>query len=108
MKRDDQNINVWFVMLYLNQVKDFDLNHDGFIDLAEFQAMWKRLMQDTQDREKAKKAIFTMIDTDGSGSLSVTELKEVMMTVFGDKLEEQELEEQIKEHKATKHSTHNT
>ncbi|KAJ7040704.1 putative calmodulin [Mycena alexandri] len=63
--------------------------------INEFLAMMAKKFQDTDSEEEIRQA-FQVFDKDGNGTISVTELQQVMKSL-GEKLTDREVEEMIRE-----------
>jgi len=69
-----------------------DTNKDGEIDFDEFAALWWRREQANHEKEfdDVLKIAFGMFDTDGSGKVSLQELR-LKLTTLGDKMSDEEV-----------------
>lgn len=76
-------------------IKEVDADDSGTIDFAEFLTLMARKMK-TQDSEAEIQEAFKVFDTDNSGKISATELRQVMEKL-GEKLSDQEVEDMIRE-----------
>ena len=68
---------------------------NGTIDFPEFLTMMARKMKDTDSEEELKEA-FKVFDKDGSGFISASELRSVMVNL-GERLTDEEVDEMIRE-----------
>merc|ERR1711988_1174382 len=68
---------------------------NGTIDFPEFLSLQARKMKDTDTEEELIEA-FKIFDRDGSGFISVAELRHVM-TNLGEKITDEEVDEMIRE-----------
>merc|ERR1712137_590966 len=73
------------------------VDHDGSgsVELPEFLEMMALKLRDTDTEDELREA-FKVFDNDGSGSISNDELRRVM-TGYGEKLSDEEVDEMIKE-----------
>lgn len=80
-------------------VYSIDTNHDGMVDFKEFAAVWwtreKQNIEANWDLEL--EMCFNMLDLDKSGSLSIAELRETLMTMGTEKLTSAECDEMLAE-----------
>ena len=76
-------------------IKEVDLDGNGCIDFEEFVTLMNKKSKETDVEEEVINA-FKVLDKDGQGTISTSELKH-LMTTQGDKLTEEEVEEMIKE-----------
>jgi calmodulin len=82
----------------LNQIiADADMDGDGTIDFDEFiEMMNKQETRDLNDQVENLRRTFEIFDTDGSGKISSTELKQVMEKL-GEELDDFQISEMIRE-----------
>lgn len=82
----------------LNQIiADADMDGDGTIDFDEFiEMMNKQETRDLNDQVENLRRTFEIFDTDGSGKISSTELKQVMEKL-GEQLDDFQISEMIRE-----------
>ncbi|XP_069114961.1 uncharacterized protein [Argopecten irradians] len=78
-----------------DMIKEADADGSGDIDLEEFLALMAKKMKDTDSEEDLKQA-FKVFDKDNSGFITQIELRTVM-TNLGEKMDDEEVEEMIKE-----------
>ncbi|KAG0646486.1 Calmodulin [Hyphodiscus hymeniophilus] len=78
-----------------DMVNEVDSDRNGTIDFEEFCKMMTTPMKEV-DFEAEMKSAFKVFDHDGSGTISLDELRRVM-TSFGELLSEDELDSMIKE-----------
>ncbi|KIJ98372.1 hypothetical protein K443DRAFT_680798 [Laccaria amethystina LaAM-08-1] len=78
-----------------DMVNEVDRDGNGTIDFEEFLDMMSRNSIDENAEEEMRQA-FLVFDKDGSGSISKSELKQVMRSL-GEYLTDQEVEEMIRE-----------
>ncbi|KAL7413189.1 putative calmodulin [Mrakia frigida] len=79
----------------LGMVKEADVNKSGNIDFTEFVGMMTRNQKEVDWEEEIREA-FEVFDRNKDGTISATNLKEVMVNL-GEKVTLQEVEEMIKE-----------
>ena len=76
-------------------IAEVDTDGNGHIDFEEFVSLMNRRSKETDAEEEVINA-FKVLDKDGQGIISSTELRH-LMTTLGDKLTEEEVDEMIKE-----------
>lgn len=76
-------------------ISEVDADGNGTIDFAEFLTLMARKMK-TKDSEAEILEAFKVFDKDGSGKISATELRQVMINL-GEKLSDEEVAEMIRE-----------
>ncbi|XP_033736475.1 calmodulin-A-like isoform X1 [Pecten maximus] len=76
-------------------IQEADADGSGDIDLEEFLALMAKKMKDTDSEEDLKQA-FKVFDKDNNGHISQVELR-IVMTNLGEKMDDDEVEEMIKE-----------
>ncbi|EDV57678.1 neo-calmodulin [Drosophila erecta] len=77
-------------------INEVDSDGNGTISAAEFYNVILRKMRDTSKEEELRDA-FSVFDKENNGYISATELRAVFMAL-GEKLEDDELEEMIREY----------
>ncbi|KAJ6466853.1 calmodulin [Mycena sanguinolenta] len=78
-----------------DMINEVDVDRNGTIDFPEFLAMMAKKFQDTDSEEEIRQT-FAVFDKDGNGTISVTELQQVMRSL-GEKLTDREVEEMMRE-----------
>merc|ERR1711934_656161 len=78
-----------------DMINEVDADGNGTVDFPEFLSLMSRKMKDTDTEEEIIEA-FKVFDRDGSGYISAAELRHVM-TNLGEKLEDEELDEMMRE-----------
>jgi calmodulin len=78
-----------------DMINEVDIDGNGNIDFKEFLGLMARKMRDTDTDEELIEA-FKVFDRDCNGQITAQELKHVM-TNLGEKIEDAEVEEMIKE-----------
>merc|ERR1711937_363077 len=78
-----------------DMIREVDENSDGEIDFEEFQQMMTKKMANVNPQDELREA-FNVFDKDGSGTITVSELKEVMKNL-GESLTDDQIAEMIKE-----------
>lgn len=76
-------------------IAEVDIDGNGHIDFDEFVNLMNRRSKETDAEEEVINA-FKVLDKDGQGTISSTELRHIM-TTMGDKLTEDEVDEMIRE-----------
>jgi len=76
-------------------IQEVDIDGNGVIDFEEFVIMMNRRNKETDAEEDVINA-FRVFDTDCDGIISSTELRHIM-TTLGDKLDDNEVDEMIRE-----------
>ncbi len=76
-------------------IAEVDIDGNGHIDFEEFVNLMNRRSKETDAEEEVINA-FKVLDKDGQGTISSTELRHIM-TTMGDKLTEDEVDEMIRE-----------
>ncbi len=69
---------------------------NGKIEFSEFVTMMSNAMEEKKDGHEMMKA-FKVFDKDDNGFISKSELKQVMVSLEGNKITEQELDEMMSE-----------
>eukprot|EP01056_Protomagalhaensia_sp_Gyna25_P002816 Protomagalhaensia_sp_Gyna_25__2815@NODE_262_length_4139_cov_252_860488_g203_i0_p3_GENE_NODE_262_length_4139_cov_252_860488_g203_i0NODE_262_length_4139_cov_252_860488_g203_i0_p3_ORF_typecomplete_len154_score45_84EFhand_7/PF13499_6/3_8e22EFhand_7/PF13499_6/2_5e13EFhand_6/PF13405_6/3_3e11EFhand_6/PF13405_6/0_00055EFhand_6/PF13405_6/6_3e10EFhand_1/PF00036_32/4_1e09EFhand_1/PF00036_32/1_8e08EFhand_1/PF00036_32/1_1e08EFhand_1/PF00036_32/8_9e02EFhand_8/PF13833_6/0_00023EFhand_8/PF13833_6/1e15EFhand_8/P len=95
MKNLGQNPTDGELQDMLNEV---DADGNGTIDFTEFLSVMAKTVKESDHAEELL-AAFRVFDRDGDGFISGTELREVM-SALGEKLEDDELEEMLREAKS--------
>eukprot|EP01057_Protomagalhaensia_wolfi_P001248 Protomagalhaensia_wolfi_Nauph_80__1247@NODE_1736_length_1371_cov_205_636637_g1351_i0_p1_GENE_NODE_1736_length_1371_cov_205_636637_g1351_i0NODE_1736_length_1371_cov_205_636637_g1351_i0_p1_ORF_typecomplete_len154_score37_38EFhand_7/PF13499_6/3_8e22EFhand_7/PF13499_6/1_1e13EFhand_6/PF13405_6/3_3e11EFhand_6/PF13405_6/0_00055EFhand_6/PF13405_6/4_3e10EFhand_6/PF13405_6/1_9e02EFhand_8/PF13833_6/0_00028EFhand_8/PF13833_6/9_7e16EFhand_8/PF13833_6/0_00046EFhand_8/PF13833_6/8_4e06EFhand_1/PF00036_32/4_1e09 len=96
MKNLGQNPTDGELQDMLNEV---DADGNGTIDFTEFLSVMAKTVKESDHAEELL-AAFRVFDRDGDGFISGTELREVM-SALGEKLEDDELEEMLREAKSS-------
>merc|ERR1712048_1539796 len=78
-----------------DMINEVDADGNGTIDFPEFLSLQARKMKDTDTEEELIEA-FKVFDRDGSGLISVAELRHVMSNL-GEKITDEEMDEMIRE-----------
>ena len=78
-----------------DMINEVDPDGKGTIDFQGFLTIMTRKMKDTDPEEEMREA-FHMFDKDGNGFISAADLHHVM-TILGEKLTDEEVDEMIKE-----------
>ncbi|VDI64645.1 Hypothetical predicted protein [Mytilus galloprovincialis] len=78
-----------------NIISEVDVDGNGIIDFQEFLTMMAKKTKDTDSEEEIREA-FKVFDNDGNGTISSNDLRQIM-TTFGDKLPDDEIDAMIKE-----------
>mmetsp|Transcript_18805 Transcript_18805/g.34022 ORF Transcript_18805/g.34022 Transcript_18805/m.34022 type:complete len:156 (-) Transcript_18805:182-649(-) len=78
-----------------DMINEVDMDGNGTIEFQEFLVMMAKKMKDTDSEDEIKEA-FKVFDKDGNGFISAAELRHVM-TNLGEKLNDEEVDEMIKE-----------
>ena len=78
-----------------DMVNEVDADGSGTIEFPEFLNLMAKKMQDTDSEDELVEA-FKVFDKDGNGFISAAELRHVM-TNLGEKLNEEEVDEMIRE-----------
>ncbi|KAK5089441.1 Mitochondrial group I intron splicing factor ccm1 [Exophiala xenobiotica] len=78
-----------------DMVNEVDTDQSGSIELNEFMAMMATSLQ-PQDTAEETRAAFNVFDKDGSGTISASELRDVMKSL-GENLTDAEIDEMIRE-----------
>merc|ERR1711865_1194211 len=78
-----------------DMINEVDADGNGTVDFPEFLSLMSRKMKDTDTEEELIEA-FKVFDRDGGGFINAAELRHVM-TNLGEKLEDEEVDEMIRE-----------
>ncbi|KAF9465904.1 calmodulin-like protein [Collybia nuda] len=78
-----------------DMINEVDIDRNGIIDFDEFLALMVKQSKEGDEEEEMRLA-FEVFDKDGSGSISVAELKQVMESL-GENLTTHEINEMIRE-----------
>merc|ERR1711865_534405 len=78
-----------------DMINEVDADDNGTVDFPEFLSLMSRKMKDTDTEEELIEA-FKVFDRDGGGFINAAELRHVM-TNLGEKLEDEEVDEMIRE-----------
>lgn len=76
-------------------IAEVDIDGNGHIDFDEFVILMNKRSKETDAEEEVINA-FKVLDKDGQGTISSTELRHIM-TTMGDKLTDEEVDEMINE-----------
>ncbi|CAN4096706.1 unnamed protein product [Withania somnifera] len=61
-------------------INKIDVNGDGYIDIDEFGALYKTIMEEREEEEDIREA-FNVFDQNGDGFITVDELKSVLSSL---------------------------
>uniref|UniRef100_A0A915CS21 EF-hand domain-containing protein n=1 Tax=Ditylenchus dipsaci TaxID=166011 RepID=A0A915CS21_9BILA len=90
----DGTINAKELGTVMQMINEVDADGNGTVDFPEFLTMMARKMKNTDCRDEIKEA-FRVFDKDGSGFISASELRHVMINL-GEKLTDEEIDEMIR------------
>lgn len=79
----------------MDMIQEVDADGSGTIDFSEFLTMSTRNMKEADSEEEMIEA-FRVFDKDGNGSISASELRQIMANL-GQKLTDEEVDEMIRE-----------
>ncbi|XP_057519640.1 calmodulin-like protein 3 [Amaranthus tricolor] len=76
-----QNLGIYIPDKELSQmIEKIDLNKDGFVDMEEFGALYKTIMNERDEEEDMREA-FNVFDQNGDGFITVEELRSVLQSL---------------------------
>ncbi|CAO2818968.1 unnamed protein product [Amaranthus hypochondriacus] len=76
-----QNLGIYIPDKELSQMIDkIDVNKDGFVDMEEFGALYKTIMNEKDEEEDMREA-FNVFDQNGDGFITVEELRSVLQSL---------------------------
>ncbi|CAO2826477.1 unnamed protein product [Amaranthus hypochondriacus] len=76
-----QNLGIYIPDKELSQmIEKIDVNKDGFVDMEEFGALYKTIMNERDEEEDMREA-FNVFDQNGDGFITVEELRSVLQSL---------------------------
>jgi len=90
----EKELNQIIKSLYQEDNDEDDINNDGQINYEDYIALMNKRNKEVESEEEIINA-FKILDKDGQGVISVTELRHIMTSV-GDLLTEEEVDSMIK------------